>query len=143
MSGKIMVRSKRRPAASQLDIQGKPSVGVWSQGVIVPAGSRLCYPGGFTSRDSEGKVVAPNDAAGQTRQILENMKAYCEELGATLRDVVTLTVFITDMDDWEDIHAVRREYFPEDPPSSALLQVVRCVDERHKIEMIPIILLPD
>jgi 2-iminobutanoate/2-iminopropanoate deaminase len=143
VSGKIMVRSKRRPAASRIDIAGKPSVGVWSQGVIVPGGSRLCFPGGFTSRDAEGNVVAPGDAAGQTRQILENMKAYCEELGATLEDVVTLTVFITDMDDWEAIHAVRREYFPVDPPSSALVQVVRCVDERHKIEMIPVIMLAD
>lgn len=138
-----MVRSTRKAAANQLDIKGKKPVGVWSAGVIVPAGAKLCFPGGFTSRDSTGAVVAPHDAAGQTRQILENMKAYCEDLGATLEDVVTLTVFITDMDDWEDIHAVRREYFPVDPPSSALLQVVRCVDERHKIEMIPVIMLSD
>jgi 2-iminobutanoate/2-iminopropanoate deaminase len=143
VSRKIMVRSRRRAQASQLDIQGRRPVGVWSLGVIVPAGSRLCFPGGFTSRDAEGRVVAPHDAAGQTRQILENLKAYCEELGATLEDVVNVTVFITDMDDWEAIHAVRREYFPVDPPSSALVQVVRLVDERHKIEIVPIILLPD
>lgn len=138
-----MVPQGTKASAASLDIKGKRSVGVWSAGVIVPAGSNICYPGGFTSRDSDGKVVAPHDAAGQTRQILENMKRYCESLGATLADVVNLTVFITDMDDWEDIHRVRREYFPVDPPSSALLQVVRCVDERHKLEMIPVIMVPD
>jgi enamine deaminase RidA (YjgF/YER057c/UK114 family) len=143
MTGKIMVQGTRKAAAGALDIQGKPSVGVWSAGVIVPVGARLCFPGGFTSRDAAGKVVAPHNAAGQTRQICENIKNYCEDLGCDLADVVNLTVFITDMDDWEDIHRVRREYWPVDPPSSALLQVVRCVDERHKLEMIPVIMIPE
>lgn len=138
MAGKIMVQSSVKGRA--LSFNGQR--GIWSAGCIAPAGSRLLFSGGFTSRDREGNVVAPNDAIGQTRQILENMKVYCEEQGATLADVLTLQVFITDMDDWAGIHAVRQEYFPVDPPSSCLVQVSRMVDPLHKIEMVPVILLP-
>lgn len=132
MSGKIVVDSAVKPAP----------MGVWSHGVIVPSGARLLFPGGFTSRDREGNVVAPNDMAGQTRTILENMKAYCAEQGATLDDVVKLTVYVTDLTDWHAHHAVRREYFPVDPPASCLVQVVRLVEPRHVVEIDPVIMLP-
>lgn len=133
MSGKITLTSKVLP----------PPIGVWSHAVQVPAGRSLLFPSGFTSRDSEGNVVAPNDIEGQTRQILENMKAFLAEVGATLEDVVKMIVFVTDLTGWEKVHAVRREYFPIDPPASTLVQVTSLVEERHKIEIEVVVLLPE
>lgn len=129
---KIIVNSTVKP---------KP-MGVWSHGVIVPSGARLLFPGGFTSRDRDGNVVAPYDMVGQTRTILENMKDYLAEQGATLDDVVKLTVYVKDLTDWDAHHAVRREYWPVDPPASCLVQVARMVDERHMLEIDPIVMLP-
>jgi enamine deaminase RidA (YjgF/YER057c/UK114 family) len=144
MSNKIMVQTEGKPRTISVQIANREfnTTGTWSRGVIVPVGARLLFPGGFTSRDRDGNVVAPYDTAGQTRQILENMKAYLEELGASLADVVKVTVYFRDMRDWEAHHAVRREYFPVDPPASCLVQVTRMVDERHMLEIDPIVALP-
>jgi enamine deaminase RidA (YjgF/YER057c/UK114 family) len=132
MSDKIVLTSKHLP----------PPIGVWSHAVKVPEGRTLIYPSGFTSRDASGKVVAPNDAAGQMRQILENLQAFVEEQGATLADVVKVTVYTTDIEDFAKIHAVRREFFPKDPPASTMIQVTRMVDPTHKLELDAVVLAP-
>jgi enamine deaminase RidA (YjgF/YER057c/UK114 family) len=132
MSGKIVLKSKHLP----------PPMGVWSHAVRVPPGRTLVYPSGFTSRDAQGNVVAPNDAAGQMRQILNNLKAFVEEIGASLDDVVKVTLFTTRIDEFKAIHAVRREFFPKDPPASTMVQVVRMVDPTHVLEMEAVVLAP-
>jgi 2-iminobutanoate/2-iminopropanoate deaminase len=132
MSGKIVLTSKHLP----------PPMGVWSHAVQVPEGRTLVFPSGFTSRDAKGNVVAPNDSAGQMRQILENLKAFVEEIGATLADVVKVTVYTTHIEDFAKIHAVRREFFPNDPPASTMIQVTRMVDPTHRLELDAVVLAP-
>jgi 2-iminobutanoate/2-iminopropanoate deaminase len=132
MSGKIVLTSKHLP----------PPIGVWSHAVAVPQGRTLIFPSGFTSRDATGKVVAPNDAAGQMRQILINLKAFVEEVGATLDDVIKVRLFTTRIDEFDKIHAVRREFFPKDPPASTMVQVVRMVDPTHVLELEAVVLAP-
>ena len=87
-------------------------------------------------------MVAPNDSAGQMRQICENLKAFVEEMGATLADVVKVTVYTTHIEDFSKIHAVRREYFPKDPPASTMIQVSRMVDPTHRLELEAVVLAP-
>ena len=132
MSDKIVLTSKHLP----------PPMGVWSHAVKVPEGRTLIFPSGFTSRDAKGNVVAPNDSAGQMRQICENLKAFVEEMGATLADVVKVTVYTTHIEDFAKIHAVRREYFPKDPPASTMIQVSRMVDPTHRLELEAVVLAP-
>jgi enamine deaminase RidA (YjgF/YER057c/UK114 family) len=132
VSDKIVLTSKHLP----------PPIGVWSHAVQIPPGRTLIYPSGFTSRDNKGNVVAPNDAAGQMRQILTNLKAFVEEVGATLEDVVKVTLFTTRIDQFSAIHAVRREFFPKDPPASTMVQVVRMVEPTHVLEMEAVVLAP-
>ncbi len=50
-----------------------PAGNTCSHGVIVEAG-RTLYVAGQTPRDVQGNIVCKGDAAGQTRQTLENMK---------------------------------------------------------------------
>lgn len=133
MSGKIVLTSKHLP----------PPIGVWSHAVQVPPSRALIFPSGFTSRDASGKVVAPNDAAGQMRQILNNLKAFCEEMGATLDDVIKVRLFTTRIDEFDKIHAVRREFFPKDAPASTMVQVVRFVDPTHVLELEAVVLAPE
>lgn len=132
MSGKVVHASNVMPAP----------IGVWSQGVSVPSGRSLFFTA-FTSRDAAGTIVAPNDIVAQTRQILENIKGFLGELGASLEDVVKVTVYVTDLRRWDEVHAVRREYFPVDPPASCLVQVVSLVDPALMIEFDIVALLPE
>ena len=81
------------------------------------------YVAGQLALDKAGKLVGPNDIGAQTRQIFENMKRILEGGGATLRDVVKVTVFVTDIRYREPYGEVRQEFFPVNPPASTLVQV--------------------
>ena len=68
----------------------------------------LLYVSGLVSCDSEGKIVAPNDPVGQTRQIFKIMKVILDEVGAGFGDVLKLNLFLTDIDDRPLINPIRR-----------------------------------
>jgi len=73
--------------------------------------------------DKAGKLVGPNDIAAQTRQIFQNMERILKGGGASLRDVVKVTVFVTDIRYREPYGEVRQEFFPTNPPASTLVQI--------------------
>ncbi len=64
MSDKATVTSKKL----------SPPGGVYSHAVRIPSGRGLLFISGLTARDASGKVVAPRDIKGQTREVLENMR---------------------------------------------------------------------
>lgn len=109
--------------------------GVWSPAVLVEHGGRTLYVSGLTSRDAENNVVAEGDMEGQTRQVCRNLQALVEAAGGTLADVVSVTVFATDVDKFDEIHRARREFFPDRPPASTMVEISRLVDERCLIEI--------
>jgi len=117
-------------------------VGHFSQAMRVPAGSELLFISGLTARDRSGQVVAPGDARGQTRRILENMAALLSEVGAGLEDLVKLTVYVRDVKDAAAINEVRRELLGPEPPASSMVQVAGLADERFRLEIEGIALLP-
>jgi 2-iminobutanoate/2-iminopropanoate deaminase len=110
-------------------------IGVFSQATMATTPGRIIWVSGLTARDASGAVVGVGDVRAQTRQILENLKAILAEGGATLDDVVKVTVFVRNMDDFQAIHEVRREYFPKDPPASTMVEVSRLVEDALLIEI--------
>jgi 2-iminobutanoate/2-iminopropanoate deaminase len=123
-------------------VQGLPKPkGVWSM-VTVASPGQLVFVSGLLSKDAEGNVVGVGDIAKQTEVILENMKLALESAGATLDDIVRVDVYITDMSNFDKIHAVRRRYFPQDPPASTMVQVTALTDPRCLIEINAIASIP-
>lgn len=114
--------------------------GVWSPAIIAE-GSKFVFVSGITSRDANGNVVGEGDIRAQTRQVCTNLQATVEAAGGTLEDVVSVTVYVKDIEQFDDIHAVRAEFFPEGPPASTMVQIVRLVDERSLIEMNAVVAL--
>ncbi len=108
--------------------------GVFSPAVACEAG-RLLFISGLTARDASGTIVGLGDYAAQTRQVCENLKAAVEAAGGSLADIMQLTVFVMDVDQFDTIHRVRREYFANQPPASTMVEVARLVDERMLIEI--------
>jgi enamine deaminase RidA (YjgF/YER057c/UK114 family) len=113
----------------------------YSHGIIVEAGKTL-YVAGQTSRDAQGNVVCKGDAAGQTRQLLENMKKVVEGAGGRMEDVAKTTVFITDIKDREAVGRVRQEFFKGDPPANTLLVISALADPAFLVEIEAIVPLP-
>lgn len=93
------------------------------------------YLAGQLGSDAAGNLVGPNDIGAQTRAAFENIAAILDAAGASLRDVVRTTVFITDMRHRDGFGAVRNEFFPSDPPASTLIQVVALAQPGALIEI--------
>ena len=55
--------------------------------------------------------------AAETRQTLENITTVLEYAGSSIGDVFKCTVFLADIADFQDMNAVYRTFFPENPPA--------------------------
>ena len=108
--------------------------GAYSSGVEAPAG-RTIYVSGQVSLDAVGNVVGEGDIGLQTEMVLEHVKTVVEEAGGGMEDIVKVTVFITDMGLYDDIHEVRRRYFEEPYPASSMIEVSALLDPRLLIEI--------
>ena len=81
------------------------------------------YVSGQVAIDGQGNIVGVGDIKAQTRQVLENIKAVLDQAGATMDDIVKVTVFITDMSQFSEIHEVRAQYFTGTYPASTMVEV--------------------
>jgi 2-iminobutanoate/2-iminopropanoate deaminase len=62
------------------------------------------------------------DIKAQTERMLENIKAILEAAGTDLKNVVSTTVYLTDLKNFEGMNEVYQKYFPKDPPPRATVQ---------------------
>ena len=108
--------------------------GAYSSGVEAPTG-RTIYVSGHVSMDARGNVVGEGDVRLQTETVLEHVKTVVEEAGGGMGDIVKVTVFITDMGLYDEIHEVRRRYFEEPYPASSMVEVSALIDSRLLIEI--------
>ena len=111
-----------------------PRGGIFSTAIEAPAG-RTIYVSGLTSRSKSGDIVGKGDIKVQTETILTNMRIILEEAGATMGDIVKLTVFIRDMELFDEIHDIRRSYFEEPYPASSMVEVSMLADPDLLIEI--------
>jgi 2-aminomuconate deaminase len=63
------------------------------------------------------------DIRRQTRAVIENIKAILQSAGATLADVVDVTVFLVNMNDFKGYNEVYGEYFDYDGPARTTVAV--------------------
>ena len=98
-------------------------------------GATLLFISGVVAFDSQGRVVGKGDIKAQTRQVLENLKDILEAEGATFRDIVKITNFYMDFEDYPKIAEVRSEYFGDWPPASTGIEVKRLIDKDLLIEI--------
>jgi reactive intermediate/imine deaminase len=97
-----------------------PTAKFFSQGVR--AGSTI-YVSGQVGMDRNGTIVGKGDMKAHARQAIENIRAVLAEAGATLDDVVKVTMYVTDMSRADQAREVRMEYFTKNPPASTGLEV--------------------
>jgi 2-iminobutanoate/2-iminopropanoate deaminase len=91
-------------------------VGQYSQ--AIRAGGFLFISGQIAINPETGRIEE-NDVRGQTRRILQNVKAILESQGGSLADVVKVTVFLSRPEDFNDMNQVYSEFFREAPPARA------------------------
>jgi 2-iminobutanoate/2-iminopropanoate deaminase len=97
----------------------------------------LVFTSGATARDPKTRELIGGDIEIQTERIILNLKAILEAAGSSLDKVVKVTVFLTDIRDFEGMNNIYRKFFPKDPPARSTVEVSKlAVDARVEIEMI-------
>ncbi|MBC8165714.1 MAG: hypothetical protein H7Y20_07570 [Bryobacteraceae bacterium] len=103
---------------------GVKPVGPYSPGVV--AGGFL-YVSGQGARDASGQLAPDFD--DQVRQCLENVKAILESEKLTTTHVVSASVYLTDLKNYEALNRAWAKYFPRDPPARTVIGVTRMPTE--------------
>ena len=88
----------------------------------VRAGGLLFCSGQIPLDPRTGDLVG-GSAGEQAGRCLENLAAICNAAGATLGDAVRLTVYLTDMDSFEEVNEVYGSFFESGPPARVTLGV--------------------
>ena len=83
----------------------------YSQAIL---NDKTLYVSGTVAADANGRLVAPNDMAGQMRAVYANLKRTLEANGTGFDEVVKETIYTTDMDALLKAADMRFEYYPKD-----------------------------
>ena len=90
------------------------SAGTKAGGTVYVSGTLALGPG--------GTVLHPDDAAAQTRYVLETIRTTLEAAGATMEDVAFNHIFLTDWSHYPAMNAVYAEFFPGAKPARYCIQ---------------------
>ena len=113
------------------------AIGPYSQ--AVKAGN-LLFVSGQVPFVPETMEIVEGDVKAQTAQSLKNLQAILKEAGADFSDVVKTTVFIKDMNEFAQINEVYGEFFGENKPARACVEVARLPkDVKVEIEVIAVV----
>jgi 2-iminobutanoate/2-iminopropanoate deaminase len=112
-----------------------PNTGLpFSPGILV--GNTL-YVSGHLGRDPVTSKLVAGGIEAETRQVINNIREVLRSAGMDLKDVASVTAYITSFEDFEKFNAVYREFFPTDPPARATVQVAALnVGARIELQMI-------
>jgi enamine deaminase RidA (YjgF/YER057c/UK114 family) len=81
------------------------------------------------------EVVHAGDAYAQTARAIGNISAALAGLGASLRDVVSTRMYVTDISLWEDYGRAHAEAFGEVRPAATMVEVSALVDPALLVEV--------
>jgi enamine deaminase RidA (YjgF/YER057c/UK114 family) len=109
--------------------------GHFSQATMVEARGRLVFISGMTARRADGSIAGIGDIEAQTRQVCENVKSAVEQAGGTMDDICRVDVYVRNMEHFDRIHKVRREYFKPPAPASTMVEVCKMTSPEYLIEM--------
>ena len=87
------------------------------------SGGALVFLAGTMAVDSGRRLVGAGNFDQQVEQVWENMRTMLEKAGGKLSDIVTMTVFITDMSYGNRFIELRKQKFGRDFPASALIGI--------------------
>ncbi|ADC88480.1 MULTISPECIES: RidA family protein [Staphylococcus] len=109
------------------------AIGPYSHATAV---NGLVFTSGQLPLNSNGQLVS-EDVQEQTKQVLENLKVVLNEAGADFNSVIKSTIFIADMNEFQQINEVYADYFSEHQPARSCVEVSRLPkDVKVEIELI-------
>jgi enamine deaminase RidA (YjgF/YER057c/UK114 family) len=78
----------------------------FSHVAVVPPGATTIYVGGQNAVDAEGRLVGGTNIAAQTKQVMANLETALAAAGATVHDLVSVTILIAERVDLAQVYPV-------------------------------------
>ena len=136
-SAQMAPRERSESGRTVISPENYPYFGFpYSPGILV--GNTL-YISGHLGRDPVTTELVEGGIEAETRQAMANIQEVLKSAGMELKHVVSVTAFIADIGEFPTFNAVYREYFPDDPPARATVQVAALkVGAQIELQMIAI-----
>ena len=96
---------------------------------------RLLYIAGQVARDADGEVLGKGDIRAQARQVFQNVRNVLQAAGGDLDDLLKMTTYITNIDDFPAVVEIRSSSFSGTLPASTLIVVSRLAQPELLIEV--------
>ncbi|MCG8600216.1 MAG: RidA family protein [Verrucomicrobiales bacterium] len=100
--------------------QAPAAIGPYSQAVVMDG---AVYVSGQIPLDPVSGEVVEGGLSGQTKQVLENVKAVVEAAGGEMSSVVKVTIYLTDMSQFATVNEIYGTYFSAPFPARACVEV--------------------
>lgn len=111
--------------------------------VVVSADGRTAYIAGQVAFDSLGKVVGTGDFQAQAEQVFANLRRALESVGASFKDVMKTTTFVTEAKNIPALRDTRARYFDsQHPPANTLIPVAALARPDLLLEIEAVVDLP-
>ena len=110
MTNRAIIHSDDAPAA----------IGTYSQAVKV---LNTVYLSGQIPLDPKTMLLVEGDFAAQAHQVFKNLKAVCEAADGSLKDMVKLNIYLTDLANFPVVNEVMAQYFQAPFPARAAIGI--------------------
>ena len=109
---------KKKPVQSD---SAPSAIGPYSQGIM--AGETVYLSGQIPLLPATMELVS-EDVAEQAHQVFKNLRAVARAAGGDLPNLVKLTIYLTDLNDFPTVNEVAAQYFNEPYPARATVGVL-------------------
>jgi 2-iminobutanoate/2-iminopropanoate deaminase len=122
--------------------------GTWQQNrafspaVATTGGRTVWMAGQGATHDKDGKSLAGNFEA-QTHESFRLLSETLKSVGGSLSDIVTMTVYIVDARHGDRFVEIRKSYFPDGFPASALITCAGFAKPEMMVEIMPVAVIAD
>ena len=96
------------------------AVGPYSQAT---SDGSLVFTAGQIALTADGELLDDESIENQTSQALYNLDAVLDEAGASSADILKVTVFLDDIDDFDAMNEAYADYFDDEPPARSAVEV--------------------
>ncbi len=88
-----------------------------------------------TTAVADGQIVGKGSAFEQAKFILSKIEDVLDKLGSSIEDVVRTRIYVTNIQDWQEIAKAHHMFFAETKPASTMVEVSALVDPEMLVEI--------
>lgn len=83
----------------------------------------MIFLSGQAAMDLEGNIIGVGDFDAQADQVFRNIAQLLDKAGASLADVIKVTIYLTDMSQFPKVVELRRKWFTAPYPADTIVEV--------------------